>query len=220
MIPKTIHYCWFGRSPKNELALKCINTWKAVLPEYEIVEWNEDNFDVNASAYTREAYRCKRYAFVSDYARLHALKQHGGIYLDTDMEVIKSFNEFLDNKSFLGYEHPQRAATCLMGSEKNGALINDFFDMYSNRAFSKSNTTPNTQILATLLRCKEITLNGEFIRVPDYTEIYPVDYFVAKVFETGQYCTSDNTYAIHHFNASWVTPDMKIRNFIRKIIKG
>ena len=220
MIPKIIHYCWFGRLQKNELVIKCMDTWKKLLPDYEIVEWNEDNFDVNSSAYTKDAYRHKRYAFVADYVRLHALKQYGGIYLDTDVEVVKNLNEFLDNKSFLGYEHPQRVATCLMGSEKDGTFINDFFNIYNNNIYHKSNITPNTQLLRSLLRSKNVALNGEFTLIADYTVIYPIDYFVAKIWETGKYCISDNTYAVHHYNASWVTPAIKIRNVVRKIIKG
>jgi len=219
MIPKTIHYCWFSRSPKNEMTLKCIKTWKEILPDYEIIEWNEDNFDVESSTYTKDAYMHKRYAFVSDYVRLFALKNYGGIYLDTDVEILKNLDEFLENKSFIGFEHPNRVATCLIGSEKGGALVNDFFDLYDNKIFHKSNIIPNTKLLTTLLISKKVQLNGEYTEVPNYTTIYPIDYFVAKIWETGEYCTSKNTYAIHHFNASWLTPSMKFRNFLRGIFK-
>ena len=95
MIPKVIHYCWFGRGPKGDLANKCIESWKRFLPDYEIKEWNEDNFDVNMYQYTKEALENKKYAFVTDVVRLYALYTEGGVYMDTDVEVLKSFNPFL-----------------------------------------------------------------------------------------------------------------------------
>ena len=103
-IPKTIHYCWFGRGEKPEIVKKCIDTWKDKLSDYEIIEWNEDNFDINQNDYVKEAYKAKKFAFVSDYVRVYALYNYGGIYLDTDVEVFKSFDDVLDNESFWGFE--------------------------------------------------------------------------------------------------------------------
>ena len=101
-IPKTIHYCWFGRNPLPSLAIKCIASWKKYLPDYEIKEWNEDNFDVNVIPYTREAYAAKKYAFVSDYARFKILYEEGGLYFDTDVEVIKPFDDIIARGAFMG----------------------------------------------------------------------------------------------------------------------
>ncbi|MDE6612292.1 MAG: glycosyl transferase, partial [Muribaculaceae bacterium] len=104
MIPKTIHYCWFGRNPLPESALKCIASWRKYFPDYQIIEWNEDNFDVNAIPYTAQAYAAKKYAFVSDYARFKILYDHGGLYFDTDVEVIKPFDDILERGAFMGFE--------------------------------------------------------------------------------------------------------------------
>lgn len=104
MIPKIIHYCWFGRGPLPELAQKCIASWKKYLPDYEIKEWNEDNFDVNIIPYTAEAYKAKKYAFVSDYARFWILYQYGGIYFDTDVEVIRPMDDIIERGNFMGFE--------------------------------------------------------------------------------------------------------------------
>ena len=106
-IPKVIHYCWFGRGKLPKLAKKCIKSWKKYLPDYKIIEWNEDNFDINSNQYVREAYEAKKYAFVSDYVRLYALYNYGGIYMDTDVEVIKSLDEFLIHEAFSGFESPK-----------------------------------------------------------------------------------------------------------------
>ena len=104
MIPKIIHYCWFGRNPRPASAKKCIASWRKYLPDYEIKEWNEDNFDVNIIPYTQQAYEMKKYAFVSDYARFWILYHYGGLYFDTDVEVIKSFDDIVDKGAFMGLE--------------------------------------------------------------------------------------------------------------------
>ena len=104
MIPKIIHYCWFGRNPLPELAQKCIASWKKYLPDYEIKEWNEDNFDVNIIPYTAEAYAQKKYAFVSDYARFWIQHKYGGIYFDTDVEVIRPIDDIIARGNFMGFE--------------------------------------------------------------------------------------------------------------------
>ena len=105
MIPRKIHYCWFGRGEKPRLAQKCIASWKKYCPDYEIIEWNEDNFDVNRNAYTQMCYKEKKYAFLTDYLRLLIVEEHGGIYFDTDVEAVRSFDELLDNPAFFGFEN-------------------------------------------------------------------------------------------------------------------
>ena len=104
MIPKVIHYCWFGRNPLPKSALKCIASWRIFFPDYEIKEWNEDNFDVNIIKYTQDAYNAKKYAFVSDYARIWILYNYGGIYFDTDVEVIAPMIDIIDKGPYMGFE--------------------------------------------------------------------------------------------------------------------
>src|SRR4051794_6708390 len=117
-IPKIIHYCWFGRGDYSDLVMKCMKSWKAYLPDYKIVLWNEDNFDVNMNDFVRQAYEQRKYAFVSDYVRLYALYQSGGIYMDSDVEVVKSIDEFLHHRAFLGYEKTELLQTGVMAAEK------------------------------------------------------------------------------------------------------
>ena len=132
MIPKKIHYCWFGRKPLPALALMCIESWKRFLPDYEIIEWNEDNFDVNLYQYAKEAYHMKKYAFVSDVCRLYALKEIGGLYMDTDLEVLKPLDAFLHHNAFSGYESNGYIPTALMGSKKNGEWATDMPVSYTH----------------------------------------------------------------------------------------
>ena len=123
MIPKTIHYCWFGRGEKPKLVKKCIESWKKHLPDYALVEWNENNFDVSQNDFVRQAYAHRNFAFVSDYARAKALYEHGGIYFDTDVEVLQSFDAFLHHMFFVGFEEKNFVGTCVMGAQKGCALL-------------------------------------------------------------------------------------------------
>ena len=128
MIPKTIHYCWFGGNPLPDLAVKCIDSWKKYCPDYEIKEWNEKNFNLDACPYVREAYEAKKWAFVSDYARLYAMVTEGGIYMDTDVEVLKPLDEYLDNLAFSGFQTEKEIPTGIMACEKGFPLFNS--DLY------------------------------------------------------------------------------------------
>jgi len=131
MIPKTIHYCWFGRNPKPKLAEKCIASWKKYCPDWEIVEWNEDNFDVMQNGYTRKCIREKKYAFLSDYVRLVVVEKHGGIYLDTDVELIKPLDDLLQHSAFFGFETPEFVATGLgFGSVAHGEAVRSMLAEY------------------------------------------------------------------------------------------
>ena len=123
MIPKKIHYCWFGKGEKPKLVKDCIDSWKKNCHDYEIIEWNEDNFDININAYVKEAYECKKYAFVTDFVRLFVLKKYGGVYMDTDVEVIKSLDGFLKHHAFSSFENNDYIPTGIMASEKNNKWI-------------------------------------------------------------------------------------------------
>lgn len=138
MIPKVIHYCWFGRGEMPTLTLKCIDSWKQYLPEYEIMLWNEDNFDINSYQYTADAYRERKYAFVADVCRLHALKEMGGLYLDTDVEFIRPLDDsFLDDVAFTGFEDSLVSAG-VIGSVKNGEWVSDLLSFYHDKSFYKA----------------------------------------------------------------------------------
>ena len=124
MIPKKIHYCWFGRGEKPKLAKKCIASWKKYMSDYEIIEWNEDNFDIDMNAYTRMCYDQKKYAFLTDYVRLIVVQKYGGIYFDTDVEVVRNFDDLLDNSAFFGFETNEYVNTGLgFGAEKENEIV-------------------------------------------------------------------------------------------------
>lgn len=201
MIPKIIHYCWFGRKPKPQEVLEFIDSWKAICPDYTIKEWNEDNFDINMMPYTREAYKAKKYAFVSDVCRLYALLSEGGIYLDTDVRLLKSFDSFLDQKSFIGKEAPFKVGTAVIGAEKGCSWIQMFYDSYKNKHFITRkgwlNCLENTAILTKLL-------NSNYPNYQKELNVYDIDFFCGKLYPSKQYVISANTVAVHEFSGSWV----------------
>ena len=135
MIPKVIHYCWFGGKPLPKLAKKCLASWKKFCPDYEIIRWDESNFDVNGCDYSREAYEAKKWAFVSDYARLKVIVDNGGIYMDTDVEVVKPLDEFLSHEAFSGFENPRSITTGIMACEKGFAPFAEMLNEYYTQHF-------------------------------------------------------------------------------------
>lgn len=206
MIPKIIHYCWFGGNPKSGLILSCIESWKKYLPDYEIREWNEETFDVNCNTYVRQAYEAKKWAFVSDYARLHALYNYGGIYLDTDVEVLKNLDCFLDNEAFTGFEAKDSPITAVMGTKAGNPEFKDLLDYYNDKTFIKEDgsydITTNTTIISGILKNKGIVLNGKMQKLDSIT-IYPQIYFCPNNFSRIWNMPSKKSYAIHHFDQSW-----------------
>ncbi len=207
-IPKIIHYCWFGKNPKPKDVLQYIETWKKVLPDYEIMEWNETNFSIDTAVpYVREAYQCKKWAFVSDYARLYALYQYGGIYFDTDVEVFRSFDELMENDAFFGFESNDYLTTAVMGCSKQSAVIREFLDQYNTRHFIGEDGLPdlettNVVVLTRLMQKHGLILNGKQQKIENAV-IYPQWYFSANDFLNifGKY--RSRTYAYHHCHASW-----------------
>ena len=211
MIPKIIHYIWFGKGKKNKLIEECMKSWKKYCPDYEIKEWNEDNFDINSNQYVKEAYENKKWAFVSDYVRLYALYNEGGIYLDTDCELLGNIDSFLDNDAFSGYESDNAIPTAIMGSEEENQWIKLLLDYYENRSFYNEDgtldLTTNVITISNLTKEKyNVLYNGKLIDVPGVVKIYPKDYFCPKDWRTGTISFTENSIAIHHFNASWQTP--------------
>ena len=225
MIPKKIHYCWFGHGEKPDLAKKCIESWKKYCPDYEIIEWNEDNFDINMNQYVKEAYECKKYAFVTDYVRLYVLYNFGGLYMDTDVEVIKPLDEFLKNEAFSSFENNDYIPTGLMASKKHNIWIKELLKDYDEIHFvnnGKMNLTPNT-ITITNTTIKKFGLKP----VSSYqvlgngaVTIYPYDYFCPKSHITNEINLTENTCTIHHFSGSWLSKDELLRKNIKnKYIK-
>ena len=207
MIPKIIHYCWFGRGEMPESAKKCIASWREFMPDYEYKLWNEDGFDVNAVPYTKEAYEAKKYAFVSDYVRLVALHSEGGIYLDTDVEVFKSFDNLLSYDAFAGFEGSKHlpVGTCVMASKANGLWIGEMLEAYQDRHFVKEDGSydlmTNVQFITAKMCEHGFAPNGQAQKYKDL-QVFPVDYFSPR-HTTGEYKRTENTYSDHLGMGSW-----------------
>lgn len=214
MIPKIIHYCWFGNNPKPELAKKCIESWKKYLPDYEIIEWNEQNFDVNSNAYCKEAHEKGKWAFITDYVRVKALYEYGGIYMDTDVEVLKPLDKFLTLKSFSGFEREDSIQTGIMASEKGTELFSKLMHYYDDKHFIKDNgeldLTPNTVTITNILLDCGLQLNNKKQTVIEFT-LFPCEFFCPKDYRTNKITLTNNTYTIHHFNGSWQPKSKRIK---------
>lgn len=213
-IPKIIHYCWFGKSELPELAQKCINSWKKYCPDYEIIEWNEDNFDLMSNIYVKEAYEAKKWAFITDYVRLFVLYNYGGVYMDTDVEIIRNIDAFLGDKAFSGFESNGFIPTGIMASEKEGKWAKLMLSYYDNRHFKLPDggldLTTNVVTITNLTKENyEITLDNTLQVTNGDVVFYPSDYFCPKDFKTGKINITPNTYTIHHFSGSWHTEEEK-----------
>lgn len=207
MIPKVIHYCWFGGNPLPPLAKKCIESWKKFCPDYEIKEWNEDNFDLNYNDYVREAYEAKKWAFITDVVRLYALVSEGGIYMDTDVEVIKPLDVFLSHVAFSGFESEINVPTGIMASEKNGKWAKENLEYYNGRHFKLPDgtydMTTNVEIITNYMLSYGLKRNNTLQDFKGLISLYPNEYFSPMSAATKITRITDNTYTIHHFNGSW-----------------
>lgn len=210
-IPKTIHYCWFGKKQLSDLANKCIESWEKFLPNYEIKQWNETNFDVHCCKYVEQAYENRKYAFVSDYARFKILYEHGGIYFDTDVELIKSIDDIIEKGPFMGFEKNNTGEKinpgCGLATYPKHKIFNEILDVYKNLSFVKVDGTLNTKTVVeyTTEVLKKYGLQfGTNIQKIENIYLYPKEYFSPKEFETQEIVITENTRSIHHYNASWV----------------
>ena len=233
MIPKIIHYCWFGRGPLPELAQKCIASWKKYLPDYEIKEWNEDNFDVNIIPYTAEAYKTKKYAFVSDYARFWILYQYGGIYFDTDVEVIRPIDDIISKGNFMGFEtdpKPQLKAVASEASVNPGlgmgvapglGIIKKMLDFYEGKHFVHEANMRN-QITVVHIATQVLRENG-LKNVAGIQEVagcfvFPSEYFCPINVTTGRIHVEKNTRTIHHYAGTWVDKKFSLKELVKRIL--
>lgn len=215
-IPKVIHYCWFGKNPLPELTLKCIESWKKYLPDYQIIEWNENNFDVNICPYVKEAYEASKFAFVSDYARFYILYNYGGIYIDVDVEVIKPIDKFLEHEAFAGFESKKHVAPGLiLGAKKGNKIIKEILDSYSNRKFllddGNFNLTTVVEYTTDVLLKYGLKPNNSLQNVNEMV-IYPKTYFCPLSHNSKKQNFSENTYTIHHYAGSWLSEKQRKRN--------
>ncbi|WBM70853.1 glycosyltransferase [Buttiauxella sp. WJP83] len=224
MIPKVIHYCWFGKGEKSKFIHECIKSWKKNCPEYKIIEWNEDNFDFSICQFANEAYQAKKWAFVSDFVRLYVLNKYGGVYLDTDVELLKPLTPYLSHNAFLGFEDNALISTAVIGAERKHPLIKYALDYYDGSSFvlssGKYNMTPNTVIISKILENKyELNdVRGSYnkrIHLDDGLDIYPWYIFSPKNHISGKVYVDVNSVSIHHFNGSWFTFKHRV---LRKII--
>lgn len=234
MIPKIIHYCWFGKGPLPKIALKSIDSWKKHLPDYEIKRWDEDNFDLDMFPYVREAYDNKKYAFVTDVVRLYALYEEGGIYMDTDVEVLKSLDCFLNCNAFSGFENDKNIPTGIMASEKGGKWAKENLSYYTGKHFIKEDgsmdLTTNVELITNYMIPHGLKQNNTFQDFPDLITIYPKDYFCPKSPIDEKLYLTKNSHTIHHFSGTWIPKyrrigrslvlkigGIKFKNFVQKI---
>lgn len=237
MIPKIIHYCWFGGNPLPPLALKCIESWRKFLPDYEIKEWNESNFDVNSISYTREAYEAGKYAFVSDYARFYILYHHGGLYFDTDVEVIRPLDDIVECGAFMGCENEVKPGAIALasgpglglgcnpglglGCNPGLGLYAEILDIYSRLHFKRADGGLNLQTVVkytTELLVSKGLKNVNGIQQVAGIRIYPKEYFCPMDYQTNKLEITEKTRSIHHFAASWHGGKHKLFGGVAKVI--
>ena len=211
MIPKTIHYCWYGGKPLPELAIKCMKSWEKYCPDYEIVRWDESNTDLNENDYIREAFEAKKWAFITHYIRLKVLYEHGGIYMDTDVEVCGSLDGFLNDRAFSGFEDGIHISTGIMASEKKHEFFEKLLTYYKGKHFllddGTYDMTTNVNTITRIANENGFRPNDTKQVVCNMT-IYPHDYFSPKDYETEKVNQTKNTVCIHHFNGSWVDDEV------------
>jgi mannosyltransferase OCH1-like enzyme len=215
MIPKIIHYCWFGGNPLSELEQKCIASWKKYFPMYEIKEWNEQNFDINIVPFTAQVAKEKKWGFIVDYIRGYVVYYYGGIYLDTDVELLKPFDDdMLQNTCFSGFEDYKYVNPGnIFAGEKGSVIAKNLMDFYSSYNFIQEsgelNLTPSPEIFTKILLKYGLKKNNCYQELGLFTA-YSTEYFCPMSFKTGKMNITENTYSIHHFKGSWYNESEKI----------
>lgn len=233
MIPKVINYCWFGNNPLDKRTKKCIDSWKKYCPDYQIVQWNESNFDTNCCDYVKEAYKAKKWAFVSDYARFKILYEHGGIYLDTDVQLIKSIDDLVNKGPYMGYEaycnndklnpnHESLVNSGLgMAAEPHMEIFKEILDYYESQHFLYDDGSINqmtvVERVTKILKKHGLTGDGKLAVIKGLT-VYPEDYLCPFNFTSGKTNITDNTYSIHLYSASWQSSSAQFKNKIKRYL--
>ena len=225
MIPKIIHYRWFGGKPLPKIAEKCIASWKKYLPDYEIKRWDESNFDVNAIPYTREAYAACKYAFVSDYARFWILYHYGGVYFDTDVEVIRPIDDIINRGGFLGVESNRNGIYTVnpglgFAATQGTAVIGEMVNLYSTFHFTNTDGASDlkniVEITTEYLSARGLRNTDEIQQCCGFT-IYPKDYFCPIDYDTRELKITENTRTIHHYAESWVPRSSRFKNALSRL---
>ncbi len=215
MIPKIIHYCWFGKEKMPEVAIECIKTWKKFFPDWKVIEWNEDNYDLSEIQYIKDAYSLKKWAFVSDLVRLDVLYRYGGIYLDIDVEFIKPLPaNYLNFKGFMGFEYTYTIAPGLIfGVEKENSFIKEILDSYVNERFYYNKNgiykTINLRITDALEK-KGLVKNNQY-QIIDGFHIFPSEYFCGYNTDIREPEITEKTICWHHYLGSWSDPSLKMK---------
>lgn len=220
MIPKVVHYCWFGGNQLPDDAKKCIESWRKFFPEYEIKEWNERNFDVNCCDYVKEAYAAKKWAFVSDYARFWILYHEGGLYFDTDVEVIKDMSDIIAQGAFMGCETDDKCNPGLgLGANPGLGIYKEILDYYEKIHFLIEGNTTETVVTHTskILKSHGWVGNGEIEQIEGVT-IYPPEYFCPMDYKTGKLDITPNTRSIHWYTASWQSSYSKAKTKLQQLL--
>ncbi len=220
MIPKTIHYCWFGGAPLPPEAQACIASWRRLCPDYELIQWNESNYDVTKNRYMKDAYQARKWAFVSDYARADIVYRHGGVYLDTDVELLKPLDPFLEDGLFAGWESrdplcdrkkiPYENSVAFglgFGAEKGHPVLRDLLELYEGLRFYREDGTMNLTACpryqtAVLIKYGLDDTQRTLQRL-ERVVIYPETVFSPKSLLTGRLTVTERTVSIHHFSMSW-----------------
>lgn len=218
-IPKIIHYCWFGGKPLPKSCEKLIATWEKHLPDYEFRLWDETVFDITSSEFVRTAYQSGKYAFVSDYVRLCALKEYGGIYLDTDIEVIRSIDDLLMGYSAVfGFETEESVMSAFMAAQPEHPLISAFLSSYDDKVFDAAEPVPNTVTLTKLLQERGLDLNNTMQLIDGNIAVFPLDYFQTYDFKKARLCITDHSRTIHRCFGSWCSPKERLLFAIKRTL--
>lgn len=221
-IPKVIHYCWVGEKEIPDKDKKNIETWKKMCPDYKFMFWNEENYDFTKNQYMQEAYEKKKWGFVPDYLRLDVIYQYGGIYLDTDVEIIKKFDSLLEEQAFAGFEGKENVAFGLgFGAVPHNPIIKEMKDYYEKLKFINDdgtlNLTPSPIYQTEILKKHNLVCNGKYQKLDSIT-VYPQEFFSPMDYLTGKLKITDKTMSIHWYNASWHTEEEeKYQKKVRKI---
>lgn len=222
MIEKVIHYIWFGDSSLSELSEKCIASWKKYCPDYKIVKWDEKSFDFDSYPYAKEAYENKGYAFASDLVRLYVLYHYGGVYMDTDIELLKPLDPFLSHAGFTGFETEKTVHTGLIAAEKGNSLIGAMLKTYEGRHFlkkdGKPDFTPITCAVTNVAAQNGLKLDDTYQEISGFA-FYPKEWFCPKDYRTAELNVTENTVCIHHYNGAWGNRKLKkFKRFIKRML--